>query len=553
MKAPVCILTLLCALNLSAQLGCTVHPDIPVWRSNVISAAASTTSSNHAWVLNQQAMELAAAGVYQRLYSIMPLAGDDYNAARVALKMPSGVSVLLGNNNVDAADYTPSSGLTGNGTDECFTTALNPRTLGWSTNSLCMFQSLFTSQTAGTTRFSFGISDGASQTTTIGFLNGGTIETVTIGYGASLYQYPLVQLSGSLSNSTTGFFGGNVLSPPLSVPSASIASQALPRYNSASLQGLASDGTYGYATYTDNIVKYQLSDLAPVLTNTACLPSGTTNYSHAGDGCVWNNKLLVPIETITGSGVTAGVSNAAIATYNLSTLALESVFSLTNIMPNGVGAGACIVGKDALGVNTLFMLSGYMYYQTNIYLFDPDTFAHRATVKLRVPFGTGTEIVVQGIEYTNGLLLLNEGGSSAFDARLFAVNVTNWQVDNLTYIAEANITESEGLDIQGTNLIWGANVSTAMRGLLFPITLSSWAKQHSQQVYLDGAIRGMPVVATNGYANNSFAVLAGNNGSLAAFSDRRIGQTFVGQGLYPEQLYPLARAGIRADIFLGRR
>ena len=540
MKWLLSVFCFLLSIPACAATFAAVHPDAVRWRSNTVSLGESSAdTTNHFFAVNAMSRELTVSGSYpNKFYWLNPRAGDALGAALVNLKYP-GVLGEETNVNLDAGDYVPSGGLSGNGTDEYVQTGINPRSIGISTNSVGLWISVNTTQAMGTSRALVSHSDGGNNfSLALGVFAGGTKSMGVIGTPTT----GVAEYVEGVSNSLTGFLGVHVRSHPVQAPSASVASTnagSVPLV-SPTLQGIAHDGTHGYLMWSQRIVKYQLSDNVPVLTNDLpFLNAIPTNFNHVGDGCVYNGKLITVIEGY--SSVSTLGSNACIAEYSLTDLSLGTVKSITNINPS---AGGCVVGGGVLWV-----ISGAQDYHDRIWKFDPDTYEYLGYLQTQLWFP-----VIQGIEYTNGFLIVSEGGSDSPDnANYYSINTTNGAVDMFMWQA-AGITEAEGLMIHGTNMVAANSVSGTWKLQWFPLLTYTTNAWHGQHFFADGVMTNRCAIGTKGFANNQLYVLASDaNGSPGSLNTRRVGLTALTQGLEREQIETFNRAVYRFDRFLGRR
>lgn len=122
-----------------AVTGSNNFPHVNVAHS-VIRTFLNNQGSAHVNEPHRQALEIAlppllASTAWAKIVELWVPLGADLIGALVKLKYPSGNSATLTNHNFVAGDYTPTSGLTGDGSTKYLTSDANPSSLGLTANN----------------------------------------------------------------------------------------------------------------------------------------------------------------------------------------------------------------------------------------------------------------------------------------------------------------------------------------------------------------------------------------------------------------------------------
>lgn len=525
-------LLILLFVNAANAVVFTHDPAANLWQSNVV-AAGSVPKGPMVQAVNRLAINLKRGGEWDNVYAINPVAGGDLTSSLVRLKVPDGVAVSEASHNFSDSDYSITTGRTGNGTSKYVDTGINPRALGFSTNSLGLWVDALSTQAMGTTRIMLGNLDSSGNVADVGVINSGAQETGVIGGGSSV-EYP-----AGTNVSITGFVGVNARSFPFEMGSEA-SSVASPAAGSSGFQGIATDGTFGYLTYNDKIVKYRISDNTSVLTNASPYVGASSlgTLTHLGDPCIYNGNLVVPAQTYNPSDGIA--SNACFLTYSTNDLSLLSTFSISNVTAD--------VGGSVVGNGILYAIAGGQTQHTNIFKFDPDTFEFLGVLTMELPMPT-----IQGIEWTsNGYIVISEGGSdSPANADFYLVDPNSGELDMLNRYSL--VSEAEGIAFNGTNIIFACVTASGATIKQYPFSTNSTSARRGQQYFLNGLPFGLPGVGTKGLANNNIFVHAiNNNGSAASYSARKLGLYAVTQGLTRQQVNALSATVKQFDFEIGR-
>lgn len=510
-----------------------VHPAAVAWRSNTVSIQASSANfPMHFFGVNTLVKELVYGGVYQKMYYINPRVGDNYLASFMTLKQASGLALDEANSGLFAAgDYTPTTGLTGNGSSKYTDTRFNLLGQALSTNSISMAISCYTTQTMGTTRFIMGSSDAANQATGVGVVSAGRIDTAFVGATAAEY-YPL----GASNSCNTGLLGVNVNSFPISLGTTNKID-----VNLYGVQGIAFDGTYRYDINSAQIYKFNYETGAFVSSNTTPFTSPIGSNTHLGDGGYYNGYLYIGSESANNSPFYR--SNACIAIYDGSNLQLSNVFWTSNITQE---VTACEVDTDHSWIWTCD------YYNSNyLYKFDLNNGSYKGRLAMVPPVQ-----YPQGLAYSNGFLFVCGDSPTATGPgylTAFAVNVTNGTVQRVVDQV-FNSVENEGAAIIYTNVSFMLRFGGATNAYSYPITWTATKAKRSQTYSVDGIPVGVPEISLGGFANYNVYVGCGNNAnSPVVFTTRSMGDTYIGQGLSDTENLTLGRASYRLNKFTGRR
>ena len=564
------IIALLLVMTLQVRAGLIevtgVYPEQQTHLSNCLAIGSSKLDAQTFSALQRQARVYRAYGITPLIYAWWPMAGPNIGAASNAMIVPAGVQPALSPIAVVAGDYNPTNGYKGDGSTKYWKTGFNPVAVGCSSTNLSLTLSIWNTNINGTSKWYFGNAGSGADQTGLAYLNGGTIFTGLIGFsGAGASEYPGAYFAGSTSNMQTGVFSVKVKAMPLMLGTAT-ASTNIPLNSAISLQGLANTQgeDYYYAIQNDRIVKVRWSDNAAVLTNASAATFGTTNWDHFGDGIVLTynglnsgtGKLLVPAESVGGSFPTATVSNAYFLGFNTNTLALEDVYCVTNIFTNNIGVGACVMQTNGV----MLVMPGFPYYQTNLYyMTPPPNITLLSNSCYDIAFGNTVNVILQGCEQTNGLLVLAQGavGSGTSKVQIYVADPSTSPVRCemvREYTSLAN--EVEGVMWAKGRFVCGAIISSVMYNLWFTApTFAASTTVHSPERWLDGKAQWIPGNTLGNLANNEFYYGAvNNNGTVSSACTNSIGQQLVMQGFADPGLWWISqREAVAVDFALGRR
>lgn len=114
------------------------HSDTVDYASRIRSQGASIRQ-NDLLVIDRFVKGIYAAGLRSSLLDVSPLAGNNLTAALTKLWYPTGVQSNLTNNNFVEADYSRTTGLTGNATNKYLNTGLVPSSFFTSSVSIGVY------------------------------------------------------------------------------------------------------------------------------------------------------------------------------------------------------------------------------------------------------------------------------------------------------------------------------------------------------------------------------------------------------------------------------
>ena len=536
------IAILFCAPQMFAGTFSTIHPAAVAWRSNTVSQQSSSANyPGHFYGVNQIALRLSYAGIYQKCYYINPVAGDDYKAALCTLKHPTTGTPDV-NTSFVSGDYTPGGGLTGDGSTKTVNTGLNPRTHIASTNSFSVWADVFTQGGSGSSSI-FACGD-ANTAVALGWYSSGTMETCQMGSKqGNSGEYP-----NASTTRLTGFLGGNVKSLPISINQtigSSVSSEA-------GLQGIAYDGANFY--FSDNLLLASRTAAGTWLATNSATPFTNTAVSlsipganHFGGMGVTGGKLYVGIVAGYASGDTLlSCSNQCIGVYGSTSLMLSNIFWVTNEMPE---ISACEVDP----ANNRILAISY-YSGSNIWFYALDTGAYQGKMQIVPPIPRA-----QGITITNGLALISSSVADPTNT-VYAVDLTTGESDPVLFTIAPNVSETEDLCIVGTDVAMITRSSGNYKTVRWPITMASTAGWRGVRYWKDGLARdavagaGLPTITTGGLPSQNMLGLASNgSGTPGSWSSRRVGLRVVGQGLTALEILQLHQAVYALDKTLGRR
>jgi|GEM_PF-4012860 len=135
-------MALLFTVNLQASLGPTAlaglnaHKDdsqLTSWVKNVY-IAGGTLSTNDVIIARGLIEAINRSTFRDKIVHLLPMLGQNVAACRVALINRLGISATATNTNFVDADFSPSTGLKGNGSNKIFTLAFAPGQLGSGSN-----------------------------------------------------------------------------------------------------------------------------------------------------------------------------------------------------------------------------------------------------------------------------------------------------------------------------------------------------------------------------------------------------------------------------------
>lgn len=527
-------LLIVLAFGASAQECPTLYPAAANWWSNIVSIQSSTCNPTNRWMVNSFVHQVTAQVGLDKFYYINPRMGDAMLGSLMSLVQSSGLAQNEANSgSYVAGDYTPTTGLVGNGTSKYADTRINLRTIGASTNSVHLGISQYGAFSLNTTRFQMGASDGANEAwSASAIVNSGTIHT-GLGGAASVIEYPTGKTNGSI----TGFLVANDNSFAIRAGLTSTKTNT----GLWGVQGIANDGTNEYDIDSATIVKLDYTTRTTSKTNSSPFSGGPAGLTHLGDGGYYNGYLYIGSEAAPSGSIR---SNACILKVDITNLVISSYFYVSNVMDE---VSACEVD----GPNNVIYAVNYNNESNAVHRFDLNG-VNLGDLTLKTPIP-----LMQGITVTNGFLFISSdtvNNNAQGPINIFAVEIATGTVQQMVHQQKGNL-ENEGLMIWGptSSLVCQQRGSSVTNSYAFTITLASSAGQHSTTWYQDGVNYGMPALSVQGIPNASFLVGAANNGGPVVFSDKAYGCTTIGKGLTDWEVYALSSSVVRLDKNTGRR
>ena len=537
------ILSLFASVNLHAGLMFqTVHPAAVAWRSNCVSVQASSANyPAHFYAVNALTLDLAQRGIFQKMVYANPCAGDALAAAQMTLKHPNGSGIYksgtaITNFNFVSGDYSVSAGITGNGTSKYFNTGVNPRSHLASTNSMSIWGDVFTAATAATSSSILAGTD-AAQEFAIGWYISGTVEAARLANPATTDQYTI----GSSNALASGFFGANVYSQEANLATNAVAT----RTSQPSFQGVCwdPDSSSWFVNSTTAIYKSQ-EDGTWLSTNSSVFSGG--GFTIQGGtviqgGFYYSNNIYLAAKASSSTSETLFYSsNSCIARYDTATMTLNQVWFTTNEMPD----------MTAIGVNIpdgLIYACCY-YYPSNIWIYSLADGSFLSKHELRPPVRK-----MQGLCFTNGLLLATSSISDTENRQtVYAINTNTWESEPI-FSWPFSQTETGDIEIYQTNVVV-ATMGTANKLHFMPYTKAATAARRGVRYWNNNQVAGNPRVTTGAMPNTQlFLHASNNNGTPGSYTARRLGCSFVGDGLTSVEIGDLYLSVLRFDRALGRR